>query len=177
MLLRLLTLSAACISAQFVYAEDWPQWRGPRGDGVSTEKSVATKWSKTENVAWRAPLPGQGGATPAVWGDRIFVTSADGDALVLLCFSAQDGKQLWRKQIATGNQDARAGEGNSASPSPATDGKHVWVFFSTGVLACLDVDGNEVWKFDVGERFRQTGHSSSEWLRLRFFMATIFTCS
>lgn len=153
MLLRLITLSAVCAAAQLTYAEDWPQWRGPRGDGVSTEKSVATKWSKTENIAWRSPLPGQGGATPAVWGDRIFVTSADGDALVLLCISATDGKQLWRKQIASGNQDARAGEGNSASPSPATDGKHVWVFFSTGVLACLDMDGNEVWKFDVGERF------------------------
>ncbi len=163
MLKRKWNLAAMIIAAQFSFtclgttntciAEDWPQWRGPRGDGVSTAKNVATKWSKTENVAWRAPLPGQGGATPAIWGDKIFVTSADGDALVVLCFSAKDGQQLWRTQVATGNQDARAGEGNSASPSPSTDGKHVWVFFSTGILACLDVDGKEVWKFDVGERF------------------------
>ncbi|MDX1928775.1 MAG: PQQ-binding-like beta-propeller repeat protein [Pirellulaceae bacterium] len=153
MLKRFLSLAAVCCAAQLVHAEDWPQWRGPRGDGVSAEKSVATKWSKTEHIAWRAPLPGQGGATPAAWGDKLFVTSADGDALVLICISATNGKQLWSKQVASGNQDARAGEGNSASPSPATDGKHVWAYFGTGVLACFDIDGNEVWKFDTGERF------------------------
>lgn len=134
-------------------AENWPQWRGPRGDGISAEKAIPTKWSQTENVRWRAELPGQGGATPAVWGDRIFVPSARGDDLVLICISAQDGRKLWEQTVTSGNQDARAGEGNSASPSPSTDGKHVWVFFGTGVLACYDVDGKEVWKFDAGQRF------------------------
>ncbi len=76
-----------------------------------------------------------------------------GDDLVVLCISVKTGKLLWEKQVASGNQDARAGEGNSASPSPVTDGEHVWVFFSTGTLACLDFDGNEVWKFEVGDRF------------------------
>ena len=136
-----------------VLADNWPQWRGTEGTGISTERSIPTQWSDSKNVAWRAPLPGQGGATPAVWGDRIFVTSADGDDLVLICLSARDGKQLWRQTVTSGNQDARAGEGNSASPSPSTDGKHVWVFFGTGTLACYDINGQEKWKFDVGERF------------------------
>ncbi len=153
MLMRMILAVGICLSAQWAQADNWSQWRGPHGNGVSDETSIATKWSKTENILWRAPLPGQGGATPALWNDKLFVTSADGDDLVLLCISAKDGQQLWRQKVASGNQDARAGEGNSASPSPCTDGQHVWVFYSTGVLACFDVDGHEVWKFDVGKRF------------------------
>jgi outer membrane protein assembly factor BamB len=145
-----LLVAILCVSAS---AEDWPQWRGPNGNGISGEMGIATKWSQTENVVWKTPLPGQGGATPAIWGERIFVTSADGDDLLLICINAQDGSKLWSKVVTSGNQDARAGEGNSASPSPATDGKHVWVFFSTGVLACYDITGNEVWKFNTGDRF------------------------
>ena len=86
MLMRILAMAAVSCAAQWVQAEDWPQWRGPHGDGVSTEKSVATKWSKTEHIAWRSPLPGQGGATPVAWGDKLFVTSADDDALY--CFAS-----------------------------------------------------------------------------------------
>src|SRR5690606_3373478 len=100
-----------------------------------------------------APMPGQGGAAPAVWGQRMFVTSADDDDLLLICLDTQTGKQLWSKKVTDGNEDARAGEGNSASPSPSTDGKHVWVFSSAGILACYDFAGEEKWKFDVGQRF------------------------
>lgn len=146
----LFLMACSCNSAR---AENWPQWRGNAGQGISSEKNIPTSWSKSEHVAWRIPMPGQGGATPAVWGDRIFVTSADGDDLVLLCVSLKSGQEEWRKKVATGNQNARAGEGNSASPSPCTDGKHVWVFFSTGDLACFTVDGELEWKFDVGDRF------------------------
>lgn len=131
----------------------WAQWRGPHGNGIANEKGIPTRWSKTENVRWRCPLPGQAGATPVFWGDRLYLTSSEGSDLVALCVSAANGKIVWKTKIGTGNQDARAGEGNSASPTPCTDGKHVWVFFGTGVLACLDMDGKEVWKFDVGERF------------------------
>ena len=143
----------ACGLGSAVRAENWPQWRGPNSDGKSTEVSLPTKFSKTEHVAWRSPLPGQGGATPIIWNDRIFVTSADGNDLVLICLSTKDGQQLWKKTVTNGNQDARSGEGNSASPSPSTDGKHVWCFFGTGVLASFDFEGNEKWKFDAGARF------------------------
>lgn len=134
-------------------ADNWPQWRGPQGTGISTETGIPVEWSTSENVIWRAPMPGQGGATPAVWGQRMFVTSADGNDLLLICLDTQTGKQVWSKKVSDGNEDARAGEGNSASPSPSTDGKHVWVFFSTGSLACYDFDGQEKWQFDVGQRF------------------------
>lgn len=136
-----------------VRADNWPQWRGPQRNGISTATSIPIEWSSENKVVWRAPMPGQGGATPVIWGDSMFVTSAEGDDLVLLCLDLRNGTQRWKRTVTGGNQDARAGEGNSASPSPSTDGQHVWVFFSTGVLACYDFQGEEQWKFDVGERF------------------------
>jgi len=72
---------------------------------------------------------------------------------MLLCIEAADGRIRWKQRVTGGNTDARSGEGNSASPSPSTDGKHVWVFFGTGVLACYTVDGDEVWACDVNDRF------------------------
>lgn len=133
-------------------AENWPQWRGPQGNGVSGESAAPVTWSQKENVAWRAPLPGPAGATPVIWGERIFVTSVDGDELVLLCYG-RDGKQRWRRVVSRGNKDVRGDEGNSASPSPVTDGKHVWTFMGNGALACYDVDGEPVWDFDVQDRY------------------------
>ncbi len=136
------------------FAENWPQWRGPRRDGTATATGVPVEWTKDgKNLLWRTPLPGQAGATPCAWGDRIFLTSNEGDDLVVVGLSMRDGRILWKSKVGGGNQDARAGEGNSASPSPSTDGRHVWTFFGIGVLSCHTIDGEEVWKTDVGERF------------------------
>jgi outer membrane protein assembly factor BamB len=133
-------------------AENWPEWRGPQNNGVSGETGLPVKWSPTENVAWKLPLPGPAGATPVVWGERIFLTSAKGEDLVLLCASTS-GKPLWERKVSTGDKNVRGDEGNSASPSPCTDGKHVWAFMGTGDLACFDVAGKLVWRFNVGDRF------------------------
>ena len=133
-------------------AENWPQWRGPHGNSVSDAKSAPTEWSAEENIRWRTELPGPGGATPVIWGDNIFVTAVDGDELVLLCID-KSGAQRWRQVVSTGNKDVRGDEGNSASPSPATDGSHVWAFMANGALACYTVDGEEVWKLDVQDRY------------------------
>ena len=130
----------------------WAQWRGPHGNGISDEKTPPLKWNKTENVLWRVALPGPAGATPVVWDDRIFLTSVDGEKLVLMCLDTS-GKELWRRQVTEGNRDVRGDEGNSASPSPLTDGRHVWTFMANGILACYDFDGKEVWKFDVQDRY------------------------
>jgi outer membrane protein assembly factor BamB len=142
-------------SCSFAFAENWSQWRGPRLDGISHEKGLPTKWNKTENVAWRVELPGPAGSTPVVFDDRIYLTSVAGPAkedLVLLCVST-DGKPLWQRTVTTGSKDVRADEGNFASPSPSTDGKHVWALFGTGDLACFTKDGEQVWKFNVGDRY------------------------
>jgi len=131
---------------------DWPQWRGARLDGVSDETNLPTKWSKTENVAWRLPLPGAAGSTPVIVGDRIFVTSVSGSDLLLICVST-DGKELWQKTIATGNTDVRGDEGNSASPSASTDGKHVWTVMANGMFGCYSLEGDEVYRFNLQDRY------------------------
>ena len=133
-------------------AENWPHWRGPTMNGLSTEKGVPAKWSATENVAWKVKLPGPAGASPVVWGDRIFLTAPDGDNLVLMGIST-DGKILWKKTVTEGNRRVRGDEGNMASPSPTTDGKHVYAMFGNGVVGCYDFDGDEVWKVDLQKRF------------------------
>jgi outer membrane protein assembly factor BamB len=142
------------IAITTVHAENWPQWRGAQLDGISHEKNLPTKWSKTEGILWRLPMPGPAGATPAVWDDRIFVTSVDktsGD-LLLLCIGT-DGKEQWRQAITSGNRDVRGDEGNSASPSPSTDGEHVWAFMANGELACYTVSGKKVWQLNVQDRY------------------------
>lgn len=153
MRLYLSVCSLLLLQVTLARADNWPQWRGVHSDGISTEKDIPTKWSKSEKIVWRTPMPGQAGATPCIWGDRIYATSAEANDLVLLCLSTVDGKVLWKQKVGEGNQDARAGEGNSASPSPSTDGQHVWVFFGTGAIACYTKDGTEVWKFNVSDRF------------------------
>ncbi len=146
-----------CLLAVFVlvgnsFAGNWHRWRGPNNDGISQAAEAPIHWSQTENVRWRLPLPGEAASTPVVWEDKIFLTSADGNALVLMCISAE-GVELWKRTIARGNQVVRRGEGNSAAPSPTTDGEHVWAFFGTGDLVCYDFQGNEVWHTNIAERY------------------------
>ncbi|HEY5315512.1 MAG TPA: PQQ-binding-like beta-propeller repeat protein [Pirellulales bacterium] len=148
----LLGCLAAGWSGRALGAENWPQWRGPRNDGTSLETGLPTSWSRTENVAWRTPLPGPAGATPVVWQDRIFLTSAKDLDLLLMCFNTA-GKLLWERQVSSGDRPVRGDEGNSASPSPATDGQHVWTFMADGVLACYDFDGQQVWKQNLQDRY------------------------
>jgi outer membrane protein assembly factor BamB len=144
-------VALALFGAGRARAENWPQWRGPQLNGVSAETGLPTKWSAKENVAWRLPLPGPAGATPVVWDDHIFLTSVDGQDLELIAADTS-GKQLWKRVMSTGNHPVRD-EGNSASPSPCTDGEHVWAMMSTGILACYDLAGNEIWKVDLQERY------------------------
>lgn len=131
-------------------ADNWPRWRGPEHDGASGERDLPAQWGESKNLAWKLKLPGAAASTPCAWGDRIFLTSTDGTDLVLLCVGT-DGKELWKRKLGTGGKGG--GEGNDASPSPSTDGKHVWAFFGSGDLACLDFDGKEVWKLNVQDRY------------------------
>jgi outer membrane protein assembly factor BamB len=135
-------------------ADNWPQWRGPQNNGICKETNLPITWSATENVAWKLPLPGMGGSTPIIWGERIFLTSAEGRDLVLLCIST-DGRQLWKRKLGTGLGRAyfRRDEGNDASASPSTDGTHVYAFVGTGDFVCFDFEGKEVWRFNAQERF------------------------
>jgi outer membrane protein assembly factor BamB len=143
-------LASAFLSVE-ARAEDWPQWRGTKLDGLSHETGLPGKFSKTENVLWRLPLPGPAGATPIVWENRIFLTSAKGQELILLAVST-DGKLLWEQTLANHNENVRGDEGNFASPSPSTDGEHVWAMMGTGDIGCYTLDGKEIWKFNLQDR-------------------------
>jgi len=153
-----------CCCAMAVQAENWPQWRGTLHDGISHETNLPVKFSKTENCVWSVKLPGAAGASPVVWGEHIFLTAAVEKDLQLLAYSTA-GKQLWVKTIGSGNQIARGDEGNYASPSPVTDGEHVWAFVGTGDFVCYDFSGKEVWhrnlQTDYGRFEIQFGMSST----------------
>ncbi len=138
--------------------ENWPQWRGPDYDGLSHETNLPTTWSESSNVLWKLDMPGMAGSTPAVWDKHLFLTSQDGDNLVVVCANT-DGKLLWKRPIGA-NRPIRGDEGNGASPSPSTDGHHVYVFVGSGQLACFDFDGKEIWKFNAQDRYGrfQTQH-------------------
>jgi hypothetical protein len=133
-------------------SNNWPQWRGDHYDGVSHETGLPTKWNEDTGIVWRLPLPGPAGSTPVVWDKQIFLTSAEGDTLVLMSVST-DGKLLWKREISGSNRAVRGDEGNLASPSPSTDGRHVWALMGTGELACFTVDGEKVWQYNVQDKY------------------------
>ena len=143
-----LALALLALTPTLALGADWPQWRGPKNDGHSTEKGIPDKWSETENVVWKAKLPGPGASTPCIWGDKIFLTAVDGSDLVVLCIGT-DGKEKWKKVLGAGNKAARGDEGNSASASCSTDGKLVYAFVGDGHLAAYDFDGNVKWTVDI----------------------------
>jgi outer membrane protein assembly factor BamB len=158
-------------------ADNWPQWRGPTGDGISAETNLPLKWSERENVAWKCPLP-PGASTPAVWGDAVFVTGHDGDKLMLFRIDRDTGKVAWSREVATGRNQpqvpgAKRGDVgyrfhklyDLASPSPVTDGERVIAHFGTGDLAAYDFAGKELWKRNLqADHGRYTvwyGHANS----------------
>ena len=151
MLRWLLTVSAFALASP-AFAENWPQWRGPRNDGTSTEKNLPSEWTETKNVVWKLKMPGPGAATPCIWDDKIFLTAVEGEKLVVFCVGT-DGKEKWKKPIGAGNKSARADEGNSASASCSTDGKLVFAFVGDGTLAAFTLDGEPKWSIDTQKTY------------------------
>ncbi len=150
-------------SVMVIHAENWPQWRGPSLNGVSTEKNLPVKWTTEENIAWKLPMPGWSGSTPIIWNDRVFLNVADGDNLYLWCVDKTKGTIVWQKPLGPGNVKMR--KQNMSSPSPVTDGKNVFVMTGTGILKGFDFSGKEIWSRDIqkdyGEFGLQWGYASS----------------
>jgi outer membrane protein assembly factor BamB len=147
-------------------AGEWPGWRGPRGDGHSEETNIPTRWSETENIAWKVAIPGKGHSSPVVWGDRIFLTTAleQEQKRMLLCLDRRNGKTLWERVVVTSPLEKKHDLNSYASATPVTDGQHVWVaFFGQPKidLACFDMDGNDSWRVSPGEFHSIHGFCSS----------------
>jgi outer membrane protein assembly factor BamB len=147
-------------------AEEWPGWRGPRGDGTSTETGVPYRWSATENVRWKVPIPGKGHSSPIIWGDRVFLTTCleEKGERVLLCLDRKSGKTLWQRVVLTAPLERKHSLNSYASSTPVTDGKHVWVSFlayPNMEVACYDRDGHKVWQRSPGKLLSVHGFCSS----------------
>ena len=146
-------LCALAVLAAPSYAGDWPGWRGPNHDGSTEEMNLPAAWGSTENLVWSVALPGISSATPAVWGDRVFVSTnnASRDKLSALCIDKNSGEVLWTKQLVDGGwTNAR---NDAASPSPVTDGERVYFLFGTSDLFALDLEGNTVWSKHIDTEY------------------------
>ncbi len=156
------------------FAQEWPQFRGPEGNGVLEKLEHPEVWGSDKNIAWSVEVPGGGLSSPIVTGDRIILTSAVGAnppvsfmegvrdmrpkkpnkavKFHVTCLKLDDGSKLWEKTIVEKQPEFPIHSSNSyATESPATDGKHVFVYFAAiGTVAALDLDGNEIWRQEIG---------------------------
>jgi outer membrane protein assembly factor BamB len=171
-LIGLLLLGSAPSRAQVAPAavgpEDWPWWRGPNFNGVTDNRPVVLEWSETENVIWKASVPGRGHSSPIVVGSRVFLSSADErrNLLMVLCYDRATGKELWRKDVHKGGApDGRLHKKNTrASATLACDGERVYAVFhhDGGIWAtALDLAGKQVWQKKVGSFVSHWGYSAS----------------
>jgi outer membrane protein assembly factor BamB len=166
LLLTIITLIGITTRIATTHAENWPQFRGLTGLGYTNDKNLPTTWGGPENhnVRWKAPLRGEGHASPIVWGDSIFVCTVQWPESVtdrkkvipdhhLACYNTQTGKLLWDKLIPPGpwlRTDFRSGPGGGyAAATPATDGKLVFGAFASSVLAAVDFKGEIVWRKEI----------------------------
>ena len=144
-------------------AANWPAWRGPNQNGETPETNLPLKWSAKENVKWKSELPDRGNSSPIVWGNRVFVTQAmekEGKRL-LICLDRKDGQVLWQKGPAFAEKEPTHDTNPQNSPSPVTDGHRVIAWFGSAGLYCYDMNGNELWKRDLGRQTHEWGYASS----------------
>jgi hypothetical protein len=142
-------LSAFTLAAR---GEEWPAWRGPRGDGSSLERGVPTQWNGPEgrNIRWKTEIPGVGHASPIVWGDRVFLVSCLEDTLdrIVLCVDRTSGKILWQRTVVNAPLEKKHRLNSHASSTPATDGELVYVSFldrDQMLVAAYDFEGRQRW--------------------------------
>ena len=129
-------------------AQDWPQFRGPGGRGISNESGLPVEWGKDRGIRWKIELPGRGLSSPVVAAGRLYVTACSGpeqEQLHVLCFDARTGAKLWERRFrATGSTQCNS-KTCMAAPTPAADETRVFALFATGDLAALDRDGGLLW--------------------------------
>ncbi|HUF48128.1 MAG TPA: PQQ-binding-like beta-propeller repeat protein, partial [Vicinamibacterales bacterium] len=154
-------------------AKYWPRWRGPSGQGYVAGTNYVDRWSPTDNVRWKVPVPGRGHSSPIVWGDYIFLTTArDESRLSMLAYSRTDGRLLWETAVATPLGVEHTYPKNSkASATATTDGEMIYASFGTHGLAAFDFSGRLVWHRQFGRIDNYHGTAGSPVLyRDRIFL-------
>jgi outer membrane protein assembly factor BamB len=149
-------------------AADWSQFRGPDGSSIAKDTGYPTSLTDQNSLAWKQPLPGGGVAGPIVVDGRVIVTSSGGykqDRLYVSAFDAKSGAPRWERQFWATGRTLCHPTSSVAAPTPASDGKRIFAFYSSNDLACLDLDGNLLWYRGLGHDFpaaaNDVGMSSS----------------
>lgn len=142
--LAALAIGLALVSAR---AENWPSFRGPTRQGICMEPDAPLQWSADSNIAWKVAIPGYGWSSPIVWEDRVFVTSSsENDTQCrVICVERKSGRILWNKAVFDHVPKRKESKNSYATPTPATDGEHVYAVFGDGSMVALTMDGEIVW--------------------------------
>jgi outer membrane protein assembly factor BamB len=159
----LLLACMVCWSAT-TFAQDWTRFRGPNGSGESNDDSIPAAWNE-KDFAWKIALPGYGHSSPVVWGEKVFLMSADPESATryVLCIHADSGKTLWKKDYASGQQPIHK-KSSLASVTPTVDAEMMFTAWSTQehtFVAGFDHAGKEIWKTDIGGWVGQHGFGTS----------------
>jgi len=147
-------------------AQNWPCWRGPDGDGTSTETNLPTEWDSVKNVIWKTEVPGTGYSSPIIWEDKLFTLSAipEKQEKILLCYNSKNGDLLWQKTVLKGTFEGKHNDNSFASGTPSTDGTLVYLSVLDGedvVVAAYDFNGRKVWEQRPGTFSSPHGYSCS----------------
>jgi outer membrane protein assembly factor BamB len=135
--------------AGFVSGEEWSQFRGPNGTGVSATTGLPETFGPSKNVVWKTALP-SGHSSPVLTNNRIFVTAHDKDKLFVISLDRATGKIVWQKEVPRRQTGRLQNVNGPASPSPVTDGSNVYVFFQDFGMVSFDANGKERWKLPLG---------------------------
>ena len=143
------------------HAEEWPQFRGPGGQGHSAERGVPIDWSPTKNVRWKAPVPGRGWSSPIVAAGRVWLTTATDGALRLLSYELESGREALNVEVfRIGSANLLNDKNSHASPTPVADGDRVYVHFGDQGTAALTMDGRVLWKTHLAHQTQHGGGAS-----------------
>jgi outer membrane protein assembly factor BamB len=141
-------------------ASDWAQFRGPNGSGLATTLDLPVEFGPTKNVVWKTLLP-PGHSSPVLTNDRIFLTGYGEKELLVLCLDRGTGKILWQRKLDRPRKEELHKANSPASPSPVTDGKQVYAFFTDFGLVAFDLEGREQWRLPLGPFNNPFGLSAS----------------
>lgn len=160
--ISLVALVAFTVFATSAAAADWLQFRGNDNQSIASGAAAPVKFSKDENVAWSAPLPGKGVSGPIVVGGKVFVTASSGavtqNRLHVVSFDVATGKKAWERQFWATGRCFHHPTSAVAAPTPASDGKRIVAFYSSNDLVCLDLDGNLLWYRGLGYDYPKAGN-------------------
>ena len=166
------------LAANLCLAENWSQFRGAGGNATASDATIPLRWSTTENIAWKASLPGRGSSSPIIWDNRVFLTAYTGFGtwdtdtqnksklrLHVICLDRRDGNILWDRSIPAGEQaqdfTKRIQDHGYTSSTPVTDGEAVYAFFGVSGVVAYDWDGKLMWRAHVGTKTAGFGSASS----------------